>query len=175
MASGAQACDGGGGGGLENVPPEEQGDDVLAIGTVPETPSPGELSAQQAAAAAAAHAARRGGGGGSGAGRQFVDNTPSKGCVAKDQAWLCGHQRVEGEAGGGAGAGGVCAGLPSTYSEVAAPTTLKAAFLEPMCDELATDVALGLFAKTDSEFMAMFTAAGALSTLQTKRDAGEGD
>ncbi|KAI8477346.1 MAG: P-loop containing nucleoside triphosphate hydrolase protein [Monoraphidium minutum] len=176
------ASEDGGGGGLENVPPEEQGDDVLAIGTVPETPSPGELSAQQAAAAAAAHAARRGGGGGSGAGRQFVDNTPSKGRVAK-------AQRVEGAASGGGGAGGVCAGLPSTYSEVvayaerlfgrirgsvagqAAPTTLKAAFLEPMCDELATDVALDLFAKTDSEFMAMFTAAGALSTLQTKRDA----
>lgn len=47
--------------------------------TVPETPSPGDLPAQQAAAAAA-HAARRGG-----TGRQFVDNTPSKGRVAKAQ------------------------------------------------------------------------------------------
>ena len=60
------------------------------IGTVPETPSPGDLSAQQAAAAA-----RRGGG----AGRQFVDNTPSKGRVAK-------AQRVEGGAAGAGGRGG---------------------------------------------------------------------
>jgi hypothetical protein len=62
------------------------------IGTVPETPSPGDLPAQQAAAAA--HAARRGGG----AGRQFVDNTPSKGRVPK-------AQRVEAGMAGGVGGG----------------------------------------------------------------------
>jgi hypothetical protein len=39
----------------------------------------------------------------------------------------------------------------------AAPTTLKAAFLEPMCTDLATEVSLELFAKTDTEFMGMFT------------------
>ncbi|KIY98072.1 hypothetical protein MNEG_9891 [Monoraphidium neglectum] len=179
---------GGCGAGLENLPPEEQEHDMLAaamlpartpfrpsqIGTVPETPSPGDLPAQQAAAAA--HAARRSGG----AGRQFVDNTPSKGRVPK-------AQRVEAGMAGGVG-GGNCA-LPSTYSEVvsfaerlfgrirssvagqAAPTTLKAAFLEPMCSELPTEVALELFARADGDFMAMFTAAGALATLQAKRDA----
>ena len=60
--------------------------------TVPETPSPGELQAQQAAAAAPG--GRRGGGG-----RQFVDNTPSKGRVAK-------AQRTEAAAMAGAGGGG---------------------------------------------------------------------
>jgi hypothetical protein len=66
-------------------------------------------------------------------------------------------------------------GAPNTYTEVvayaerlfarirgsvagqAAPTTLKAAFLEPMCGELSTEVALELFAKTDDQFMGMFT------------------
>lgn len=182
--------------------------------TVPETPSPGDLHAQQAAAGAGG---RRGG-----APRQFVDNTPSKGRVAK-------AQRTEG---GGGGAMGPPGGLPNTYSEVvayaerlfgrirgsvagqvrwhtlmrlplhhacmqlawalsltaaclqarsrlgpsvnatvacllipppnpsppqAAPTTLKAAFLEPMASELSTHVALDLFAKKDDDFMAMFT------------------
>jgi len=162
---------------LENVPPEEQEQDFVASllpartpfrpsqATVPETPSPGDLPAQQAAAAAA-HAARLGGGGAGG--RQFVDNTPSKGRVAK-------AQRTEGaSASAGAGAVGGVGGLPSTYSEVvayaerlfgrirssvagqAAPTTLKAAFLEPLSSELATEVALELFAKTDTDYMSLF-------------------
>jgi hypothetical protein len=167
--------DGGGGAGcLENVPPEEQEQDFVASllpartpfrpsqATVPETPSPGNLDGQQAAAA---HAARRGGTAAAGAARQFVDNTPSKGRVAKAQRT---------EAAGAGGGGGNVVGLPNTYSEVvayaerlfgrirssvagqAAPTTLKAAFLEPMSSELSTEVALELFAKADGNYMTLF-------------------
>lgn len=39
----------------------------------------------------------------------------------------------------------------------AAPTTLKAAFLDPVADSLATEVSLELFAKADADFMQMFT------------------
>lgn len=188
LAAVEDAAGAGGNGSLENVPPEEQDQDLLVGNmlpartpfrpsqmTVPETPSPGDLHTQQAAAAAAAaaHAARRGA-----TGRQFVDNTPSKGRVAK-------AQRVDGGSAAAAGA----YGMPNTYSEVvacaerlfgrirssvtgqAASTTLKAAFLEPMCSELSTSVALELFAKADTDFMSMFTAAGALAALQAKRDA----
>lgn len=52
-----------------------------------------------------------------------------------------------------------------------APATLKNAFLDPMADQLATDVSIELFAKSDSDFMTMFTAAGAMAALQAKRDA----
>jgi hypothetical protein len=72
--------------------------------TVPETPSPSELTAQQAAAAAVG--ARRGGGGGGG-GRSFVDNTPSKGRVAK-------AQRVEAGAAAAAPGAGAPHGLSGT-------------------------------------------------------------
>lgn len=51
-----------------------------------------------------------------------------------------------------------------------APATLKNAFLDPMADQLATDVSIELFAKSDAEFMTMFTAAGAMAALQAKRD-----
>lgn len=39
----------------------------------------------------------------------------------------------------------------------AAPTTLKAAFLEPMASDMGGHVMLELFARTDADFMAMFT------------------
>lgn len=39
----------------------------------------------------------------------------------------------------------------------AAPTTLKAAFLDPITEDLATDVALELFARSDQDYLAMFT------------------
>jgi hypothetical protein len=39
----------------------------------------------------------------------------------------------------------------------AAPATLKAAFLDPVADSMASEVAMQLFAKTDVEFMQMFT------------------
>ena len=41
----------------------------------------------------------------------------------------------------------------------AAPTTLKAAFLDPITEDLATDVALELFARSDQDYLAMFTGA----------------
>ena len=41
----------------------------------------------------------------------------------------------------------------------AAPATLKAAFLQPIMDNLTTAVATDLFAKTDSEFMDLFVGA----------------
>jgi hypothetical protein len=40
----------------------------------------------------------------------------------------------------------------------AAPTTLKAAFLDPVeAGSMATEVALELFAKADADFLTMFT------------------
>jgi hypothetical protein len=39
----------------------------------------------------------------------------------------------------------------------AAPATLKSAFLDPVADSMSTEVAMQLFAKTDAEFMQMFT------------------
>lgn len=39
----------------------------------------------------------------------------------------------------------------------AAPATLKAAFLDPVADSMSTEVAMQLFAKTDTDFMQMFT------------------
>ena len=38
-----------------------------------------------------------------------------------------------------------------------APTTLKAAFLGPVESSMALDVSLDLFARSDADFMAMFT------------------
>jgi hypothetical protein len=43
----------------------------------------------------------------------------------------------------------------------AAPTTLKAAFLDPVeAGSMATEVALELFAKADADFLSMFTGEG---------------
>ena len=39
----------------------------------------------------------------------------------------------------------------------AAPVTLKSAFLEPLSSDMPIQLALDLFAMTDSEFMQMFT------------------
>ena len=44
----------------------------------------------------------------------------------------------------------------------AAPVTLKSAFLEPLSRDMPTQLALDLFAMTDSEFMQMFTGGSAL-------------
>ena len=40
-----------------------------------------------------------------------------------------------------------------------APTTLKAAFLEPIKDRMSLEVVVDMFARSDSDFMAMFTGA----------------
>lgn len=47
--------------------------------------------------------------------------------------------------------------IRQTVACQAAPTTLKAAFLDPVSDSMATEVALDLFAKSDADFMHMFT------------------
>lgn len=41
----------------------------------------------------------------------------------------------------------------------AAPATLKAAFLDPVREQLATEVAVDLFGRSDSDYMSMFTGA----------------
>eukprot|EP00878_Enallax_costatus_P025746 GHUV01027572.1.p1 GENE.GHUV01027572.1~~GHUV01027572.1.p1 ORF type:complete len:414 (+),score=163.76 GHUV01027572.1:164-1405(+) len=163
----------------ENVPPQddaaEDGAMQLALPqrtpyrpiqmTVPETPSPEVLQQQQAALAKS-----------KGPGRHVSDTTPSKGRMAKTQ-------RIADESSGAAlyeGRGTY--GDVITYAErlfgrirqavacQAAPTTLKAAFLDPVEVNMSTEIALDLFAKTDAEYMHMFTAAGAMKALQNKRD-----
>jgi hypothetical protein len=41
----------------------------------------------------------------------------------------------------------------------AAPTSLKSAFLDPIAEDLATQVSLELFARSDKDYMSMFTGA----------------
>lgn len=57
-----------------------------------------------------------------------------------------------------------------SVAQQSAPTTLKAAFLDPLKTRLPLEVSLELFARNDSDFMNMFTAASALAALQTRRD-----
>lgn len=47
--------------------------------------------------------------------------------------------------------------LPIMCTPQAAPTTLKAAFLDPVDESMSTEIALELFAKTDADYMHMFT------------------
>lgn len=44
-------------------------------------------------------------------------------------------------------------------AQQSAPTTLKSAFLDPLKSRLGLEVALDVFARTDADFMAMFTGA----------------
>ena len=44
-----------------------------------------------------------------------------------------------------------------SVAQQSAPTTLKSAFLDPLKSRLGLEVALEVFARTDTEFMAMFT------------------
>eukprot|EP00775_Hariotina_reticulata_P011152 gene11152-11304_t len=167
----------------ENLPPHDDGhaeDGMLQVPgsrstpyrpiqlTVPETPSPEVLLQQQAAVVVGAR-------GKGGPGRHVSDTTPSKGRLAKTQRLDDGASAALYEGRG-------------TYSDVityaerlfcrirqavacqAAPTTLKAAFLDPMAGNLATEVSLELFAKADADYMQMFTAASAMQALQQKRD-----
>lgn len=134
--------------------------------TVPETPSPETDAAKPLKDVGNSIAPGR-----------YVDNSPSKGRVPKSRrvkmASVYGSSLFEGR---------------GSYEEVilyaerlfgkirrsvaaqVAPTTLKAAFLDPVHDQLSTAVAIDLFAVTDQEFMGMFTAAGAVHNLQAKRD-----
>ncbi|KXZ53084.1 hypothetical protein GPECTOR_8g76 [Gonium pectorale] len=51
-----------------------------------------------------------------------------------------------------------------------APATLKSTFLDPMTDRLGLETSLDLFARSDSDFGSMFSAAGAVAALAAKRD-----
>ncbi|WIA29612.1 hypothetical protein OEZ86_012099 [Tetradesmus obliquus] len=163
----------------ENMPPEEAEDQQAAQVlmphrtpyrpiqmTVPETPSPEVLAAQQAALAKKA----------GGPGRHVSDTTPSKGRMAKSQ-------RMDDSGSSALYEGRGTYGDVITYAErlfgrirqavacQAAPTTLKAAFLDPVeAGSMATEVALELFAKADADFLTLFSAAGAIKALQGKRD-----
>ncbi|KAF6257921.1 P-loop containing nucleoside triphosphate hydrolase protein [Scenedesmus sp. NREL 46B-D3] len=161
----------------ENMPPEEADDQQQVLMphrtpyrpiqmTVPETPSPEVLAAQQAALTKKA----------AGPGRHVSDTTPSKGRMAKTQ-------RMEDSGSSALYEGRGTYGDVITYAErlfgrirqavacQAAPTTLKAAFLDPVeAGSMTTEVALELFAKADADFLTMFTAAGAVKALQGKRD-----
>ncbi len=44
-----------------------------------------------------------------------------------------------------------------SVAQQTAPTTLKAAFLEPLKERMALDVLVDVFARSDAEFMSMFT------------------
>eukprot|EP00983_Pelagomonas_calceolata_P070156 1150672-Pelagomonas_calceolata.AAC.7 len=44
-----------------------------------------------------------------------------------------------------------------SVAQQSAPTTLKSAFLDPLKTRLGLEVALEIFARTDADFMAMFT------------------
>jgi len=74
--------------------------------------------------------------------------------------------------------GEVCAKAESLFDRVrqvvahqATPSTLKSAFLEPVRNELNSAMNLEMFARTDEDFMTMFSAAGAIGALEAKRDA----
>jgi hypothetical protein len=49
-------------------------------------------------------------------------------------------------------------------------TVLKASFLDPVQERLGLEVSLELFARSDQDFMTMFTAPGVLASLTAKRD-----
>jgi hypothetical protein len=52
-----------------------------------------------------------------------------------------------------------------------APATLKTCFLEPIRQRLVLELNVQLFAKSDGDFLHMFTAATALNQLKAKQDA----
>ncbi len=49
--------------------------------------------------------------------------------------------------------------LRYSVAQQSAPTTLKAAYLDPIKTRLGLEVSLDLFAKSDEQFMSMFTGA----------------
>eukprot|EP00873_Tetraselmis_striata_P043070 jgi/Tetstr1/463334/TSEL_008257.t1 len=52
----------------------------------------------------------------------------------------------------------------------ATPSTLKAAFLDPIHHNLTSSVSMDMFARSDEDFMAMFNASGAVAALEARRD-----
>ena len=109
---------------------------------MPETPSPDVLTVNKPAAA----------------GRNVDDLSPGKGRVAKAQR----TQALAGPPATGTFAT-VCKDASQLYARIrravcqAAPSTLKTAFLEPVNSQLPADLSVALFARTDPDFMALFT------------------
>eukprot|EP00798_Chlamydomonas_sp_ICE-L_P023672 gene23672-9207_t len=128
--------------------------------TIPETPSPSSLLD-------ASRAKPPPGGPG-----RMLDNSPSKRAPKSLRA-------NDGFGGGRGGdsyedvirrAESLFRKIRHSVAQQGVPTTLKAAFLGPVETSMALEVSLELFSKTDSDFMAMFTAASVLAHLQAKRD-----
>ncbi|GAX74014.1 hypothetical protein CEUSTIGMA_g1464.t1 [Chlamydomonas eustigma] len=57
-----------------------------------------------------------------------------------------------------------------SVAQQTAPTTLKSAFLDPIKERMSMEVLVEMFARSDADFMAMFTAPGALAQLASRRD-----
>lgn len=140
--------------------------------TVPETPSPDVLLQQGAGGKGHTKHYHHG----LGPGRQLDDASPGKGRATKTQRLdlvLSGKNIAEGR---GSYedviryAERLFARIRQAVACQAAPSTLKSAFLDPVHDSLEMEVSLELFARTDVDFMSMFAAAGALASLQAKRD-----
>ncbi|PSC67591.1 dynamin-related GTPase [Micractinium conductrix] len=137
--------------------------------TVPETPSPdrhdvlgtvnkGDNLRRAAMAAAAA------------AGRNVDDDSPSKGRAPKSA-------RMAAPAAGGSAylnvshqASRLFTRIRSTVACQAVPATLRSAFLEPVGEQLSTQLSVEVLGRTDEAFMGLFTAAGVLSALEANRD-----
>ncbi|KAG2498836.1 hypothetical protein HYH03_003029 [Edaphochlamys debaryana] len=117
---------------------------------------------------------------GAGGPGRFEDNTPSRRATKSRRMALQEAERKQ--------AGGLAIGVgPSSDDVVAAaeslfrkircavatqyaPATLKSTFLDPMTERLALEVSLDMFARSDADFGGMFSAAGAVAALASKRD-----
>ncbi|KAG2453441.1 hypothetical protein HYH02_001663 [Chlamydomonas schloesseri] len=145
--------------------------------TVPETPS---SAATAQVLNERLKAVQLGGGAGApgGPGR-FEDNTPSRRATKSRRVALQNAGGMGGVlAGGGASSSDdVVSASEALFRKIRlavatqyAPATLKSTFLDPMTDRLGLEVSLDLFARSDSDFGAMFSAAGAVAALASKRD-----
>ncbi|KAG2453440.1 hypothetical protein HYH02_001663 [Chlamydomonas schloesseri] len=120
-----------------------------------------------------------GGAGAPGGPGRFEDNTPSRRATKSRRVALQNAGGMGGVlAGGGASSSDdVVSASEALFRKIRlavatqyAPATLKSTFLDPMTDRLGLEVSLDLFARSDSDFGAMFSAAGAVAALASKRD-----
>lgn len=164
--------------GQENAPPAAAAAVHLARPipstqmTVPETPSPEIGTGVKAAEVPLGRRVHLL----SVAARNVDVHSPGKGRVAKAART---SNLQHGSAGGnGGGFSDVCAHAERLFAAIkqsvaaqAAPVTLKAAFLEPLEDRLASELCVALLGKKDDDFMGYFTTLGALEALLEARDA----
>ncbi|KAG2439371.1 hypothetical protein HXX76_004729 [Chlamydomonas incerta] len=111
---------------------------------------------------------------------RFEDNTPSRRATKSRRVALQNAGGMGGMlAGGGASSSSddVVSASEALFRKIRlavatqyAPATLKSTFLDPMTDRLGLEVSLELFARSDGDFGAMFSAAGAVAALAAKRD-----